>query len=68
MGIGFIIVLRVDFDVLFVEELNDVFYKFKNLGCMYVCGYDGYIVILFIVVEILDEYKYLLEGNVVLIF
>lgn len=59
--------LWVDMDVLLIFEVIGVDYVLIKEGVMYVCGYDGYIIMLLGVV------KYLLEmcnflGCVVLIF
>lgn len=56
-GKGRVVVLCVDIDVLLIVEVNDVFYKLKNEGVMYVCGYDVYFFFLLGMVKILNELK-----------
>lgn len=41
---GKVVGLCVDMDVLLIYEVMGFEYVFKNEGVMYVCGYDGYMV------------------------
>lgn len=69
MSLNFeIVVIRVDIDVLFIIEEFNYFYKFINIGKMYVCGYDVYIVILLGICNILFKLKDYLNVNVKFFF
>lgn len=68
-------VFCVDMDVLDFSEEQDVSYCFYcdgfvlcNVGMMYVCGYDGYIVIGFGLVYIFKQFEFGLYGVIKLIF
>lgn len=64
---NWVIGLRVDMDVLDFLELNSFDYKFIVDGKMYVCGYDGYIIMLLGVVWYFLEI-WLFDGMVYFIF
>lgn len=55
-GVGKMILLCVDIDVLELLDVIGVVYVFKNLGFNYVCGYDGYVVVLLGVVKVFKKY------------
>lgn len=59
--------LWVDMDVLLIVEVMGFGYSSCYGGCMYVCGYDGYIVMLFGVVCYLVV-MWCFDGILVLIF
>lgn len=66
----YIIVFRVDIDVLLIYEENDIDFKSKNDNVMYVCGYDGYMIVFMFFVKrckvLYDKFE--LFYNVVFIF
>lgn len=55
-GVGKMILLCVDIDVLELLDVIGIVYVFKNLGFNYVCGYDGYVVVLLGVVKVFKKY------------
>lgn len=67
-GSSKVVALCVDIDVLFIMEVNEVFYKFKNEGVMYVCGYDVYIFFLLGVVCIFNMFREEFDGIIKFIF
>lgn len=62
------ICIRVDMDVFFIEEENNIFYKLIYFGKMYVCGYDVYIIMLFGVCKVLYLIKDKFNVNVKFLF
>lgn len=65
---GKIIGFCVDMDVFLIEEEIGFEFLLIYKGCMYVCGYDGYIVMLLGVVKILNENRDKFKGNVKFLF
>lgn len=63
-----IIGLCVDMDVLLIEEIIGLFWVSMVSGKMYVCGYDGYIIILLVVVKYIVLLVCQFNGMVYLIF
>lgn len=66
--LGKIVVIWVDMDVFFIYEENEFDFIFIYKGVMYVCGYDGYIVILFGVVYKLVEEREKIKGEICFLF
>lgn len=62
------IVFWIDIDVLLVKEEINFFFVFKYEGYMYVCGYDGYMVMFLGLIDFIIEYIEEFIYNVVLIY
>lgn len=62
------IALRADMDALSILEETNVEYSSKNKGIMHACGHDAHIAMLLIAAKFLIENKYILKGNIKLIF
>lgn len=62
------ICLRADFDALPIPDEKDVVYKSTVEGVSHACGHDGHTAALLGVAAVLQENKYLLTGDVKLLF
>ncbi len=62
------VLLRADMDALEVYEKNDVCYKSHNEGRMHACGHDGHMAMLLGAVNILNDIKEELNGDVKILF
>lgn len=60
--------LRADLDALPIKEQNEKPYASKNEGIMHACGHDVHSACLMGVAKLLNQYKEMFSGKVVLIF
>lgn len=67
-GVGKMILLCVDIDVLELLDVIGIVYVFKNLGFNYVCGYDGYVAVLLGAVKVFKKYQDIFLGMIKLVF
>ncbi|MBI3966829.1 MAG: amidohydrolase [Chloroflexi bacterium] len=65
---GKTVLLRADIDALPIDEENDVPYRSTISGVMHACGHDGHTAILLNAARELAERRYMLAGNVKLMF
>ncbi len=63
-GEGKCIALRGDIDALNMEDLKDVDYRSRNVGCAHACGHDAHTAVLLITAKILKEREQEFAGEI----
>ena len=65
---GPIIALRTDMDALPIQEQNETSFRSKNDGWMHACGHDVHMTCMLGAIQLLNQLKDHLEGEVLFVF
>lgn len=65
---GKTIAFRTDMDALPIKEENSVFYASRHEGYMHACGHDAHMAMMLGAMQVLNENREALSGNIKIIF